>query len=67
MTHAELQEIKKAAKIEFRQVEGVEGFGLGETTLQIYIRNPEVKKQLPSAYRGVPVTFVITGDIRPHS
>jgi hypothetical protein len=55
--------IKAAAKEEFGRVEGVEGVGLGESSLRVYVRNAEVRKRLPSQFRGVPVDFVVTGDI----
>lgn len=58
------QEIKKQAKIDFQDIPGITGFGLGENVLRIYIANPEVKAGLPRMYRGVPVEFVITGEIR---
>jgi hypothetical protein len=67
VTQVQLQAAKKAAKEQFKKIEGVQGFGLGENTLNIYIRNPEVKKALPSEYKGVPVTFITTGEILPLS
>jgi hypothetical protein len=67
VTQAQLQEAKKAAKEQFKRVDGVQGFGLGENTLNIYIRNPEVKRALPTEYHGVPITFVTTGDIQPYT
>ena len=58
-----LRAIKAAAKSLFGCIDGVEGFGLGENSLRIYIRNSEVRDQLPSVFQGVPVEFVITGEI----
>lgn len=58
-----LRAIKSAAKSLFGHIEGVEGFGLGENSLRIYIRNAMVRKELPSIFQGVPVEFVVTGDI----
>jgi len=58
-----LRAIKAAAKSLFRHIDGVEGFGLGENSLRIYIRNSKVRDQLPSIFQEVPVEFVITGEI----
>lgn len=65
ITQSQLQEAKKAAKQEFQKISGVQGFGLGEACLNIYIRNPEVKRDLPSSFHGVPLNFITTGDIQP--
>jgi hypothetical protein len=58
-----LRAIKAAAKSLFSHIDGVEGFGLGENSLRIYIRNTKVRDALPSVFQGVPVEFVITGEI----
>ncbi len=59
----DLRAIKSAAKSLFGHIEGVQGFGLGENSLRIYILNAEVREELPPVFQGVPVEFVITGDI----
>jgi hypothetical protein len=60
---SDMRSIKAAAKEELGRVEGVEGVGLGENSLRVYVKNAEVRKRLPSEFRGLPVDFVITGDI----
>lgn len=55
--------VKVAAKEELGRVRGVEGFGIGDGSLRIYVRNAEVRERLPSRFRGVPVYLVVTGDI----
>lgn len=65
ITQAQLQEAKDAARQEFKKIDGVQGLGLGEACLNIYIRNPEVKRNLPSEFHGVPLNFITTGDIQP--
>jgi hypothetical protein len=65
ITQAQLQEAKKAARQELQNIDGVQGFGLGEACLNIYIRNPEVKRNLPDEFHGVPLNFITTGDIQP--
>lgn len=58
-----MRSIKAAAKEELGHIRGVEGLGLGEGVLRVYVRNAEVRKRLPSEYRGVPVESVVTGEI----
>ncbi len=66
ITQAQLQEAKNAARQEFQKIDGVQGFGLGEACLNIYIRNPEVKGNLPSEFHGVPVNFITIGGVLPY-
>ena len=63
----DLRAVKIAAKAQFGQTPGVEGFGIGDGTLRIYVRNAEVRKQLPSVFQGVPVDFVVSGDITAYA
>ena len=62
-SNQDLRSLKAAAKEELGRVQGVEGVGLGEGSLRIYVRNPEVRKLLPKEFRGVPVNPVVTGEI----
>jgi hypothetical protein len=62
-TQPDLRAIKAAAKEEFRGVPGVEGFGLGDRALRVYVSNADVTRQLPRTYHGVAVECVVTGDI----
>ena len=59
----DLPTIKKAAKKEFQNIPGIEGFGIGDGVINIYVSNSEVVKQLPSTFRDVPLNFVLTGII----
>jgi hypothetical protein len=59
----DLRAIKAAAKQQFAQITGVEGIGIGDRALNIYIHDSRVKQQLPSEFQGVPVNLVVTGDI----
>lgn len=63
----DLRAVKTAAKAQFGQTPGVEGFGIGDGTLRIYVRNADVRKQLPSEFQGVPVDFVVSGDITAYT
>jgi hypothetical protein len=59
----DLRAIKAAAKEEFRDVDGIEGFGIGDQVLRVYVRNTEVAESLPKTFRGVDLELVVTGDI----
>lgn len=59
----DLPTVKKAAKEEFQNIAGIEGFGIGDGVINIYVSNSEVAKQLPSTFQDVPLNFVITGII----
>ena len=59
--------IKAAAREELGGVPGVEGFGVGDRALRIYVSNESVTRQLPPTYHGVTVECVVTGEILPHS
>jgi hypothetical protein len=62
-----LLRLKKEAKKRFGRIKGVEGFGLGDNCLRIYITNASVKEHMPTHLEGVPIEFVITGEIKPLS
>lgn len=59
----ELKEVKKKAKKELGQIPGVQGFGLGDGTLRVYVRNSETKKKVPHKFHDVEVECVVEGDI----
>ena len=62
-SNQDMRSLKAAAKEEFGRVRGVEGVGLGEGSLRVYVRNAEVRRRLPTEFRGVPVDPVVTGEI----
>jgi hypothetical protein len=59
----DLSSVKAAAKRRFSDVPGIVGFGVGDGTLRIYVHNIEVRKRLPSEFKGVPLDFVVVGDL----
>lgn len=65
MPHSQpdMRAVKSAAKAQFGATPGVQGFGIGHGTLRIYVQSDEIRNQLPSTFQGVPVDFVIGGDI----
>ena len=62
-SNQDLLTVKKAAKKEFQNLAGIEGVGIGDGVIKIYVSNSEVVKQLPSTFQGIPLNFVITGII----
>lgn len=59
----ELRQAKRAAKVAFGHIEGVEGVGIGDDVIRAYIRHPDVKRQLPEEIKGVRVECVVVGKI----
>ncbi|MBV8361397.1 MAG: hypothetical protein JO189_26185 [Deltaproteobacteria bacterium] len=59
----DLDKVKAAAIHIYGDMPGVEGIGIGDQSLRIYVRNPEVRQHLPQQFQGVPIDFVVTGDI----
>jgi hypothetical protein len=55
--------IKAAAKRQFGHIEGIEGFGIGDNTLRIYVTDASMRDRLPIEFQGVPVDLVVTGEI----
>jgi len=58
-----LEAVKSAAIQSYGDLPGVEGIGIGNQSLRIYVRNSEVRKHLPQQFQGVPIDFVVIGDI----
>lgn len=58
-----MQAIKAVAKKELGSIKGIEGFGISDRSLNIYINNEEVKNQIPTMFHGVPVNCIVTGAI----
>lgn len=63
MKLAELKAKKREAQERLEQVPGVEGFGVGDGTVRVYLRSPGVKDGLPTEIGGVPLEFIVTGDV----
>ena len=59
----DLAAVKKAVKKEYQHLVGVEGVGIGDGVINIYVSNPEVSEQLPSTFQNVPLNCVKTGII----
>jgi hypothetical protein len=59
----DLKAVKALAKAELAGIDGVEGIGIGDRCLRIYIRNQAVAQKLPQEFHGVCVEVVVTGTV----
>jgi hypothetical protein len=62
-SNPDMRAVKAAAKSLFANVRGVEGVGIGDRVLRVYVRNEEVAKDLPKEFQGVKIDYVVTGEI----
>lgn len=62
-----MKAVKAAAKKQFADLDGVDGFGIGDHVLRIYVRNAKVGERLPEEFQGVPVEIVVTGEVTAQS
>jgi hypothetical protein len=59
----ELAAVKARAKRAWGDLDGVEGFGIGDGVLRVYVRDAGVARRLDDTFDGVAVDFVPVGDI----
>jgi len=59
----DLEAVKHEAAAQLENSPGVEGVGLGDGRIRVYVRNTDVKAEIPDEFQGVPVEVVVTGDI----
>lgn len=59
----QLHDAKEAAKRDFGSTPGVEGIGIGDGVLRVYVRDANVAERLPRSYEDVGIVFVVTGDV----
>jgi hypothetical protein len=55
--------IKAAAKATFGGMRGVEGIGIGDRALRVYVLSADVAENLPKEFQGVRVDIIVTGKI----
>lgn len=55
--------IKAAAKASFGGLRGVEGIGIGDRALRVYVLSADVAENLPKEFQGVRVDVIVTGRI----
>lgn len=58
-----LRVVKSHAREQLGGLEGVQGFGIGDRVLRVYVRSAAVKRRLPDTFEGVPVECVEVGDV----
>lgn len=58
-----LRRAKRHAKDLLLPLDGVQGVGVGEGTLRIYVRDAAVARDLPDEVDGVPVEAVVVGEV----
>jgi len=59
----DVRALKAAAKEELRGLPGMEGFGIGDQALRVYVSHADASRQLPRTFHGVDVECVVTGSI----
>ncbi|HEV7243085.1 MAG TPA: hypothetical protein VGQ36_27910 [Thermoanaerobaculia bacterium] len=63
VTIQQLRDAKEVAKRDFGSMPGVEGIGIGDGVLRIYVRDANVIDHLPRSCEKVDLEFVVTGDV----
>lgn len=61
--NSELKAKKRSAQALYGSIPGVEGFGVGDGTIRVYLGTREAQKEFPASIEGVPFEFVFTGKI----
>lgn len=57
---------KKAAMLQYKDLSGVEGFGIGDEVINVYISDEEVIKRLPATFENIPLRFIKSGVIKAY-
>lgn len=60
----ELKAAKARAREQLSGVPGVEGFGIGDRCLRIYVRDEATARKIPREISGVPIVAVVSGVIQ---
>jgi hypothetical protein len=59
----ELLRARDDAERRFGHLPGVQGFGVGDAVIRVYVRDAEAAAQIPRSLDGVPVEVVRVGEI----
>ena len=61
MSHKELDlfQVKAAARRELGHIDGVQGFGVDDNALRVYLRDAAAQERLPADFHGVPIEPVV--------
>jgi len=60
----DLTAVKRAAKSAFSSLDGVEGVGIGDGRLRVYVRNEQAARQIPFEFQGVELETVVSGEAK---
>jgi hypothetical protein len=58
-----LRRAKRRAKDLLLAIDGVQGIGIGDETIRVYVRDASVALELPDDVDGVPVEPVEVGEV----
>lgn len=61
----DLKGIKTRAAAKLLPIPGVQGIGLGDNSLRVYVLNEKAKKQIPESFEGTRIEVIKTGQIVP--
>jgi hypothetical protein len=62
-SHKDLPTVKREVKRQFENLPGVEGFGVGDGVINVYVSNPEICSKIPATFQGIPLNLIKTGII----
>jgi hypothetical protein len=60
----QLSDAKKVAKRDFGGMPGVEGIGIGDGVLRVYVQDADVIGRLPRSCEAINIEFVISGEVK---
>jgi hypothetical protein len=60
----DMKALKAAAKQELDRFDGIEGFGIGDRSLRVYVRDADAGGRLPKTFHGIEIECVVTGDVK---
>lgn len=63
LQYEHIRQAKLRAELEFRDIPGIMGYGIGDGTLICYIKSASVENELPVKYKNIPLQFIVTGVI----
>lgn len=58
-----LRDAKRRAHFLVMPIDGVQGIGIGDGTIRVYVRDGSVTHTLPAEVDGVPIETIVVGDV----
>ncbi|MBI4748266.1 MAG: hypothetical protein HY774_07230 [Acidobacteria bacterium] len=59
-----LMAAKAELRRQFKNVPGVQGFGIGEHSVRVYIQDTSLRAHIPEQINNIEVECIVEGDIR---